>query len=106
MLIIADSGCTVTLAQLFAVHSVNHRQMRERRQLRTKCAIEQNLFWGVGDVIVAADHEIVNRRRVRAKNYEVVEILVWKSNSLVDEIVPFRFALGNSEANDERISAI
>ena len=114
MLIDADGGRAVAFAQLLAIESVDHRQVRERRQRRTQCAIELDLFRGVRDVIVAAhydgdahrdvvgdDGHIVDRRSVGTEDHEVVDVLVRKFDAVVDEIVPGSSSLGDAEANYE-----
>src|SRR6266542_375464 len=117
MLIISNSRRTVSLAQLLAIHPMDHRQMCELRKLGAECPVEKDLLWCVGDVVVAAHHqgyshrdvvgndgEIIDRRRVRSQNDEVVEVLVGKGDPLVDKIVPLGGSLGNAEANYVRLA--
>jgi hypothetical protein len=56
--------------------------------------------------VIRDDSEIVDRRRIRSEDYEILEVLVRESDALVNEIIPFGGTLGNSKANDERITRV
>ena len=99
--VIADRGRPVSLAQLLAVEPVNHRDVRELRQLGAERAVEQDLLGRVGDVIVAThnerdahgdvvghDRHVVDRGAIRPQDDEVIDVLVGEGDRAVDEIVP------------------
>jgi hypothetical protein len=56
--------------------------------------------------VIRDDSEIVDRRRIRSEDYEILEVLVRESDALVNEIIPFGGTLGNSKTNDERITRV
>ena len=112
MLIVSNRRRAVALAQFLPVHSVNHRKVRECRQLCSESAVEQDLFWSVRDVVVAPhddgyshcdvighDGEVVDRRGVGAEDDEVLDVLVRKSDAIVDHVIPFRRTFRHAEAD-------
>jgi len=85
---------------------VNHRQVRKCRQWRAECAVEKNLFWCVGDMVVARITMVIAmamssiRRQdcrwacVRAEDDEILDVLVRERDAFVDHVIPFGCASG------------
>ena len=114
VLVVANRRGTVSLAQLLAVHAMDHRQVGEFRQRRTERLVQEDLLRSIGDVIVSAHHErdrhrdvvaddghVVDRRTVCTEDDEVLDVLVGKGDGPVDSVVPARTALGDTKAHGE-----
>src|SRR5690606_39597323 len=56
VLIVANGGCSVTLRQFLPVRAVNHWHVCKLRYGCAKSAIQQDLLWRVGNVVIPTHH--------------------------------------------------
>ena len=101
MLVIADSGCAMSLGKFFPVGSMDHGHMAKNRGHVTQRAVHGDLLGSIRDVIVAAEHvgdlhvdvvddhgEVVERRAVRPENHEVTDVLALEADTAMYRVLP------------------
>ena len=98
-----DRCRAVAFAQAGLVRAEDQRQMREYRKRGPQCAVEQQLFGSVGNVIGSSNHvadphvdivdnnaEMVGWVAVRTEKYEIFDRVVFDGNFRGDVFQPLR----------------